>query len=102
MKSIPTCGFSVAGVGECNVHVFKDGDRCRKHQMKRACEMKEYRATSSLKWFRVEGNYCDGEVPLAQIVGFPGCDSHWYCLKQLWINDDPNDPGEWRDIEAVA
>lgn len=61
-----------------------------------------YKPTSNIKWFRVEDNYANGEKPLSQIAGYPGCGHEWFCLKQLWVSDFVGEPDEWRDIEVVA
>jgi hypothetical protein len=60
-----------------------------------------YKPTAQIKWFAVEGNYTNGEKPLAQIAGYPECGSDWFCLKQLWVSEFGGEPDEWRDIEVV-
>jgi hypothetical protein len=51
----------------------------------------EMKPTTTIKWFRAEGNYVNGENPLAQIAGYYENGTTWYCLKQLWIDDEGNE-----------
>jgi hypothetical protein len=55
--------------------------------------------TTTIKWFRAEGNYVNGKQPLAQIACYYESGPNWYCLKQLWIDDEGNEL--WKDIEVV-
>ena len=61
-----------------------------------------YKPTADIKWFRVAGNYTNGDKPLAQIAGYPECGPEWFCLKQRWTSDFVGEDDEWRDIEVVA
>lgn len=61
----------------------------------------DYKPTLHIKWFRVDGNYVNGEKPLAQIAGYRECGPEWYCLKQLWVSENEEDPDEWRDIDVI-
>jgi hypothetical protein len=56
------------------------------------------RPTSKVKWFLAE-NIIDGKMPLAQIAGYRENGPRWYCLKQLWI-DEEDGSEEWLDIEV--
>jgi hypothetical protein len=47
--------------------------------------------TTTIKWFRAEGNYVNGKQPLAQIACYYESGPNWYCLKQLWIDDEGNE-----------
>ena len=64
--------------------------------------MSDFKPTAQIKWFRVEGNYIDGERALASISGYPESGPEWYCLKQLWVSDDEQEYDEWRDIEVIS
>jgi hypothetical protein len=61
---------------------------------------KMYTPTCNIKWFRIdEGNK---EKPVATIRAEYSFDDELWCLKQLWVSEDINEPDEWRDIECVA
>jgi hypothetical protein len=56
------------------------------------------KSTNIIKWFRAD-NRINGEKPLAQIAGYYEDSANYYCLKQLWIDDEGNEV--WKDIEVV-
>jgi len=58
-----------------------------------------YHRLGLVKWFRFEDNYFNGKIPLAQIPGYPENGPEWFCLKELWADEDGNE--EWRNVEVI-